>query len=282
MLFVSIWKTSEAISINCTFEQVNYGGSIGSVYRCIATTLFDGRDSDMLTVVYGFHLNGNANVNVQALVINSQNLAFVPRNIEAFFPNLRVLNLALNSISNIKNEHLIPFPNLIQLELGVNRITTLDSNLFSGMTLLRQMDFRYNNIMHVGHAINLLNDAINLDFRHNPCIDLLANTIDAIANLRFELMANCPATMSQIETDLASRPNLLTNLNSQVQSVVKRTESLEQSHNEMKNEQKSLSNLLTNLINRQLQLERRVTFLESLGGQSNPDSDKEINNVNKK
>lgn len=154
------------------------------------------------------------------------------------------------------------------------------------MTLLTRIEFMDNNIMHVGkdvgHAINLSNNVSRIDFRDNPCINLLATTIDAIAKFWFELMANCPATMSQIETDLANRPNLLTNLNSQVQSVVKRTESLEQSHYEMNNEQKSLSNLLTNLINRQLQLERRVTFLESLGGQSNPDSDKEISNVNKK
>lgn len=135
MLFVSIWKTSVAISINCTFEQVTYNPPIGSVYRCIATLLFDGRDSEMLTVVYGFHQNGNANEDVQALVINNQSLAFVPRNVEAFFPNLRLLDLRTNSISNITNEHLIPFPNLNWLLVSYNRITTLDSNFFSGMTV---------------------------------------------------------------------------------------------------------------------------------------------------
>lgn len=261
VLFVSVWKISNGITINCTFGETVYYQPIGRTYRCEAKLLSDGRDVEVLTSVYGIHGSGKSNADVRGIVINCQNLTFIPRNIELYFPNIRVLEFDTNLISNITNDHLIPFPTLERLNLRGNRITTLDNNLFSGLTSLKCIYFLNNTIMHVGHDIDLPNDAATIDFRFNPCINVIADNVNGIGILKSKLEENCPPKIAQIGTDIDSCSNV--EINSQVQNVLHTVQSLHQSYNEIKDEVKYLSEMLKKVINRHLLLDKRVTLLES-------------------
>jgi len=253
LLFANIWKTSSAVTLDCTFADVTHT-LIGSRYACIARALFDG--SDIIRAVYGSHQSGRGDENVHSLRIESQNLPFFPRDIESFFPNITALHFFINSITDVNKEHLIPFPNLEYLHLGTNSISTLDSNLFFGLTSMRYANFYSNDIKHIGHNINLPSTG-TIDFRLNSCINTAATTDEQIIMLKLDLLRNCPPTISQIEDTLESRPNLLTNVNFEVQGLVNRTDN-------MGVEVRNLTKVVTALRYKNAQLETRVALLEAL------------------
>lgn len=271
--FTIIWKLSCAISLSCTFGMGTYD-LIGSIYRCDASVLTDGVSNDNVTAVYGAHQTGKSHTNVLGLKIYNRNLQYVPINVEKFFPNIKVLYFESNSISHISNRHLIPFPNLEYLSLHTNRITSLDSNVLSGLNSLKYVTFSFNNIINIGHDF-ILPNAGRVFFNKNTCISTEATTAAQITALRFTILVSCPPTITQIENTLESRPNLLTNVNDQVQNLFNRTHYIEESHAEMDNKVESLdtdlqqinlqlTNEITDLKQRNLQLETRVTFLEAV------------------
>lgn len=226
------WTISGAVALNCTFDLFPFH-LIGGVYRCSGVLSFDGDNSDKVTAVYGTHLPGERNLDVQALIISSQDMEFFPVNIESFFPNMKVLNFPRNSISSVTKKHLIPFPNLEFLALYANRITSLESDLFSGLKSLRFINLGQNRIKHVGYDF-ILPATAEIYLYSNQCIDKDAVTGLHVTYLRFSLMMNCPPKKSPIDTTLGYLSNALRN-----------------------NEKQYLKS-------KYLQLEMRVSFLEAI------------------
>lgn len=223
LLFASNCKISRAMALDCTFGDSSFG-LIGSRYACSARVLFDGNEK--ISAVYGLHQSGREDDDVQGLRIESQNIPFLPTNIETFFPNIRALGFYNNSISSVSNNHLIPFLNLEYLSLHTNKIASLDSKLFAGLTSMRFVDFAYNNIKHLGHDIELP-DSGSIYFNSNPCISQFATTPEQIVTLKLDLLRNCPPTISQIEDTLESRLNWLTDLKSKSLQMERRIAYLE-------------------------------------------------------
>lgn len=224
LLAVTSFKVFTALEFNCTFEM-RWFDFVNNVYECNAKVLFDETNIDKVTSVFGSHQTELGNADVIALRINYQNLEYFPVNIEDYFPNLKVLTLYGNSISEVKNSHLAPFPDLVYLNLYTNKISTLDGDLFLGLKSMKYVSFERNNIVHVGHDLTLPRDGL-VFFDANPCINMRAATRDEIEALRFNLLINC-TLISPVETALENRPNLLTNLNEQVQSLEQRIKFLE-------------------------------------------------------
>lgn len=195
ILFTINCKVSSAIVLNCTYDLFPFH-IVGGIYRCAGQILFDEENSDKITELYGTHEPRKGNVDVQGLIIRSQDMEFFPVNIDAFFPNIKLLNFPLNSISYVSNAHLIPFPNLEFLALYGNKITSLDSNLFSGLNSLKFINLGGNKIKHVGYDLILPNFA-EIYLYSNTCIDKDAVTADQITFLRFSLMIKCPPRISQ-------------------------------------------------------------------------------------
>lgn len=282
-------KISSGLGLNCTYGIGTYD-VIGNIYRCDAKLLFDGQSIDNVTAVYGSHQSGKGYSDVLGLKIENQRMEFVPTNIKAFFPNIKVLMFQNNAISSISNSYLMTFPNLEYLSLHTNKLTSLDSNLLSGLNSMKFVTFSVNSIKHVGHDFVLPNTS-RIYFNSNKCISKEATTAAQITELRFSLSVNCPPTISQIENILESRPNLLTKMNGQVQSLVEITNTLEQGHFEMNDEVKNhayvlayvngqvenivnrtdtleqshseMDSMLKYLQSRNIQLETRVAFLEA-------------------
>lgn len=261
---------SWSVALNCVYGVENYT-SVGNIYRCKATLLSDA-GNDTVTLVYGNHQAGRNHNDVQGLHIENQNMAFFPRNVSAFFPNIKVFYFPKNSISTISRDHLIPHPNLVRLSVSSNKITSLDRDLLFDMPYLQYVHFGTNNLKHVEHDFVLPYSGV-VYFDNNPCIDTYATTPAGILTLKFLLLVKCPPTISQIEKTLESRPNFIKTIISQVQMLTETTHSLEESHRELKTELQenkiliqNLSDEILDLKNNNLQLETRVAFLEAAIG----------------
>jgi len=248
-VFATIIQLSFGIGVNCNFHIVQWT-TLGSTYTCDTISLtFDQTNRESITVVNGTHQNGRTNADVLGFRIFNEGLDHFPVNIVRYFPNIRGLDFRDNSISYVNSQHLFPLPNLVDLSLWNNKITSLDSNLFSGHAM-QVINFMGNNIAHVGHDFVLPNTLSNgfLDFRNNPCINRRASTPGEITALRISLLENC-------------QPSWLRNVTIQTQSLVNRTDGLEQSHSEMDGKVKSFTNAVAQLENRNSQLMTEVTEL---------------------
>ncbi|XP_037036041.1 leucine-rich repeat neuronal protein 1-like [Bradysia coprophila] len=224
-------KIINAIALHCRFETVQ------DIYICSATTLIETQTNQDVTGVFGAHQSGKGNADVHALTVFSQNLQFFPTNIEGFFPNLEFINFYNNSIPSVSNRNLTPFPNLWYLGLTKNRISALDRNLFSGLNTLREVflndndiisidsnllaglnaatliDLSNNRIRHVGHDLILPEKGV-IRLLNNSCVNtsIPVDNVEAVKDFIFDLLLNCPPTISLIESTLESRPNFIQDL----------------------------------------------------------------------
>lgn len=233
-VFLTIsFEVCSGLGFNCTFGM-RWFDFVGTVYECDGSLLFDAENTDKVTSVNGTHQTGRIHSDVLALRMNHRNMEFFPVNIEAFFPNLKAITFYGNSIYEVKNAHLAPFPNLVYLNLYTNKITSIDGSLFDGLNSMQYVSFERNNIRHVGHDL-VLPKAGQIYFDANPCINMRASTPDQIEALRFNLLINC-TLIAPIEAALGSCRNLQSSVNDQVQSLVVRLDSLEQSQSQLNKE----------------------------------------------
>jgi len=255
-LFVINANTTSAITLNCTFSIV-IPAYVGEIYHCMGKSM-DG-NGEKLIAVSGTHLFGKGNTDVQGLTASNNALAFIPVNIEEFFPNILYFDFSLNKISYVNSSHLVPFPNLMRLNLNSNQITELDSNLFSSSKSIKFINFSNNMLKHIGHDF-ILPEVGEALFSTNPCIDKNAVNRDQLTALRFSLLLYCPPTISQIEATLENRSNLITKTNDQMQSLISEVQDLV-----TKTEKLELNQLEIHLdiLKSLSELEKRVTLLES-------------------
>lgn len=237
--------------------------TLGSTYTCDTITItIDVTNRESITVVNGTHQGGRTNADVLGFRILNKGLEHFPINIVRYFPNIRGLDFRENSISYVNSQHLFQLPNLVDLSLLSNKLTSLDSNLFS-VHAMQVINFMNNNITHVGHEFVLPNNANGfIDFRNNPCINRRVTTPSEITALRISLLENC-------------QPSWLRNVTIQTESLVNRTDGIEQSHSEMDGEVKSLTNAVAQLKDRNLQLMTEVAELR----ESNVELTNDVTNV---
>lgn len=160
-------------------------------YSCYGEIAENGRNYDHVTGIFGYHLTDKDNYQVEVLLMERQQLTFFPRDIETFFPNVKIIDLSVNSISTVQNLHLKPFPDLERLSLAHNQICELESSLFNGLPKLKVINFIFNNIIHVGYDIHLPAQGY-LYFFDNHCIDKSAWTTSSIIELKLALRELCP------------------------------------------------------------------------------------------
>lgn len=225
-MFTLTLGTSSAISLLCEYHVVDFG--IGQFYTCTATILRD-EGNDRLIAINGIHMTGQSDYSVVGFRIRDQNLKYFVKNVEIFFPNLKGINLDMNSISNVTNADLKVHKNLQYLSFRDNQITNLDSDLLDDLPNLIQVSFANNHIKHVGHDFTLPSASSNLfiSFENNPCIHMWAHSLQSIVDLKFYLLVYCPPLISQIEQTMESRDNLLTRINSTVHIMEERISSME-------------------------------------------------------
>lgn len=170
---------------------------IETVYTCTATV----RSSDSgltLEDVEGNHLEGNQE-NVEFLEFAHQDLTFIPRGIEKFFPNLKCISYYYTNLATISSEDLEPFPQLVLFFVWYGDLISLDGNLFQHNLNLQWIAFGGNKIKHVGHnLLGQLSQLQHVSFKGNVCVNQNADSVEEIRELNEQLPILCPKCYDEI------------------------------------------------------------------------------------
>lgn len=160
--------------LNCRFFTANFE-FLGNVYACDAQVI--GNGAARIGFVSGTHEANRTNINVQRLSVENQRVAFLPYNINEFFPNLTSLRIVNSRLFDIQAADLRPFPNLQVLDLFGNDLWYIDANLFERNLLLRSINFGNNEIRQIER--NVFSRQLQLQwlsFSGNYCSTRFANT----------------------------------------------------------------------------------------------------------
>ena len=99
----SILHVTSSIEIQCSYNT-NFNYSIlGSVYRCEIQNNFDVVSPEDVVVnsVNGKHWDNLNNENVTGLFSSSKNMKYIPKSLENFFKNIKLIDLVNNKIKKI-------------------------------------------------------------------------------------------------------------------------------------------------------------------------------------
>lgn len=184
----------DAVQFNCMFWH--YRLDIGVLYTCNPTVNFSG--SATLENITGVHKSGYSNDEVEFLLIESQELPFLPQGIVKFFKNMKALHFAYPKVLSISAQDLQPFPKLESFVLYGSNLPSIDGDLFSFNPMLQYIDLRSDKIQHIGQG--LVTNLNHLRFLHlggNTCIDKGAANRTAVVELAAQLPVLCPPLPSK-------------------------------------------------------------------------------------
>ncbi|CRK93893.1 CLUMA_CG007420, isoform A [Clunio marinus] len=199
-LIISTFVLSNALVLECeyTVKSVEW---FEELYRCNNGRIIFVGDRNNVTEVSSNHVGGRRNEDVEGLTMEQyQNLTFLPRNINHFFPNLKSIAIHHNLIENIQQSDISAFPKLIQLDLWSNRISSLDFDLFQKNPKLQYISFPDNPVQHIGYGIfDQLTELDTIGFT-NTCHDvqILRNRIRVLSELP-KFARKCPPTIDMLE-----------------------------------------------------------------------------------
>jgi hypothetical protein len=114
---------------------------------------------------------------VLGLGIAFQNLRKIPQDIDRYFKNIISFQMYRSNLGTLTKEDLKQFPNLVLLSIIENDIAVLAADTFIYNQNLEHVHIRGNLLLTVGQNLfKNLNHLISVDFRWNPCVDVLANS----------------------------------------------------------------------------------------------------------
>jgi methyl-accepting chemotaxis protein len=227
----------------------------GTLYSC-RPNITNYRNENLVEKVTGTHLSGNSFSDVKVLTIENKILNQIPKGIEGFFPNLKLIRLQRTNLKEISADDFKAFPNLISFSSWYNPLVKLESDLFKHTSKLQFIRFRNNLIEQVGE--NLLTNLRSLrkaDFSGNVCIDFNAISRSEIEKLNEKLNENCLylstttlATSSTTESSSECPADCLKEIN-----LLKRK--VDQQNEVIGKMQKKIENIENKILNMQKQID---------------------------
>lgn len=200
-----------SVEIVCTFLMLNVLNLPGhdEVYSCQGKVNYADKEDNTHTA--GVHFNFHTDSDVKGLQIVNDDLRYLIKDIEKSFPNLEQINFGNNFVLKLSNEYLVPHKNLEYFMIDHNLIESINNNLFNGLTRLKEFYMRKNNLKNVQHEL-VLPKGVKYFFNDNACINENSTESISVEKLNFDLMMECPPTITQIEQVIATRENLFTEL----------------------------------------------------------------------
>jgi len=206
LLFLfTILQVASSIEIQCSYNT-NFNYSIlGQVYRCEIQNNFDVASPEDVVVnsVNEKHLYNMSNDNVTGLFSASKNLKYIPKKMENFFKNIKLIDLVDNRIKKVQQDDLKPFPKLIYCGFKDNEIETLENGLFDYNLELELVSFWNNKITQVGpNVFDHLTKLTWLYFDQNPCIDIrVEDNRSGVQKMIQKVTQNCKASNEGASSD---------------------------------------------------------------------------------
>lgn len=201
VLFAFSVSLAWSMRLDCT-----YNNSLSS-YTCVAKVSFTDGDEHKVNEVSQNHMGGKSNYHVMALQIDHQGLRYMPRGVENYFPNLKILRIFYTQISEISSDDL-KLPELTTLTVAHGPLQSLDGDLFKNNPKLTVINFSVNSLKHVGP--NVLTSMYNFNsvyLENNICINRkIVNNKAAVAGLINDLRVNCPQMLTLTSSTTTASP----------------------------------------------------------------------------
>jgi hypothetical protein len=205
-ILLHVENSAQGISVECKFQDLNWGDVIGTVYTCwLQPQTISGHQT--ITEVTGTHLTGRTNNDVKG--INSYDGAFkcdrIPKNFNNFFPNIEAIYFVQSGLKMLTKEDLKQFPKLKILYVHYNDLESLDGDLFEFNTELEEIYFSNNKLKSIGSdLLKPLTKLIWAQFSGNPCTNTIMvpdvyNDKTGIEKLKKELIDKCSTSNEMSE-----------------------------------------------------------------------------------
>lgn len=214
IFILAIISTTHAITFNCSFEIRTVQIPLYSCQNAIVSKVDEG---EILTAVYGRHMSGKTNNDVQFFYIyDAYHLPFFPRT-ENFFPNLEAIFIQQINITTLSGDEVAPFANLFFFRLDFSPLERIPGNFFDSNPLMQHIDFWMNNIKHIGaNFLSNLPHLNILDFTNNYCVNSVASdSVAEIQSLIEHLRTNC----TDIKPSCGDTNEIVCNLQEQIKEM---------------------------------------------------------------
>ena len=187
-LFIVTTSVVQSFDLNCSYKIGNWSYFKEQIEYCNAHDMNIISPNEQITSV-----NGNTSTTrFQGIFIKDQTVHYLPKGIEKFFPNLKVLTVYGSKQKSVTQADLKPLTKLEIVGFPGNDLKSLDGELFKFNPELRTVDFMSNNLSYVGK--NLLRNLTKLQrtyFKNNPCIKINAKSSSEIHALVQKLKSSC-------------------------------------------------------------------------------------------
>ena len=170
-------KPFDAFVIECEYVFQSYEGNNGEFlhekcYTCVAKISYKcDTIPDFIEGVSQNHLNEQTNKDVLYFDMEEYStIKRIPKNIDAFFPNIKIFKCPYCEIESVVSDDLKQFPHLTCFYLGYNKIKTMPSDLFKHNPGIVYIGIESNRIENIG--ADLFTDLKHLKlmtFERNIC-----------------------------------------------------------------------------------------------------------------
>ncbi|CAG9810076.1 unnamed protein product [Chironomus riparius] len=242
LCILAILQSSSSINLDCSFNTNFHYSIVGKVYRCeIQNDLQVSSPDDFVAdSTSGEHWTEMGDHNVTGLFAHSKDWKFMPKNVEKFFENIKLIDIIKSKIQEIHQSDLKPFQKLVYCGFKDNEIQTLETGLFDYNLELELISFWNNRITQVGpNVFDHLTKLTWLYFDENPCLNMrVEDNRQGVLSMVEKVTQNCKTSNSdalkkEIEELKAQFKDLKNAHDSGFTAMIKTTEDLTQRVSEL-------------------------------------------------
>lgn len=265
-----------AIIIHCNFFQTTHL-PLGYVYVCFLNRLEE-IGNPKVTAVFGKHNEKKTNLDVKLLHMTKIKIAFLPQNLESFFPNLIGFFLHNVGIKSLSKDDLKPFPKLTYIMMHGSEIEEIQNDVFEFNGKIEYLNLNKNKVKSIGLKVfNSIPNLKYLNLEKNVCVSGKGENTAQIELLKSKMKECFGQNTDPVEStfnyfsSITCPPPTLCNVTKE-----KETEILKNAKSELRKENANLKLKIR-------QLERKINT-ESLNCQQKnllPADPKEIKNLKK-
>lgn len=222
---LALFAAAQTFDLECSFQNMDWS-YLGQIETCVIRGLTVVSADETVTSINGEVIVHN---NTYGFWVENQQVAFLPRALEKFLPNLKGIYIYNSQLKSIEQSDLKPFPNLAVLNLRHTNIVALPDNLFTfnenmeAITISQSANLKIlsSNVIPYGEKLNSVN------FQSNGCFQYytVANSESEISNLRSRIDDSCtsPASLktklfgedfNELEQKIANLENKLNSIQS--------------------------------------------------------------------
>lgn len=151
------------MEVSCEYEVKNCR-FYSDKYTCVVSNLTISEPNTRIFKVHGVHLQGKGDNDVEALVISSCEMEFLPRGLHRIFPNLQALFLRYTKIHKIVREDLKCLKKLTGFRVVYGELASLPNDLFLDLPNLKYISFYHNEINKLSSQLFTTEMRDNLHF----------------------------------------------------------------------------------------------------------------------